>query len=459
MASVAVRVGTGGSPTATDAVITAPIPSGYTPQQFTGNGTVRYAGTAYQVAISLGTSTFSFQWPASVTLPSGATVTVDMELFTDIGFTEQMAWRSFEARKRARALRRFWLKLGGRASAPCNIVAVGDSITEGYPPSGVRTNLLTEECWRALLVSKLRSAFPTSGAAGTGGYYAALHNNVEPNDYPVTRNGVLSQNASGFGLRNVFLRAAGNYVEFTCPANTTSVDVIWHRTPSASNFSWQINGGAATNVTASGTDTDGMVTNITGVVAGDKIRVNYVSGAGALINGFFAYGGDEAKGIRMWDSGRATVTCSTLVASSTSVWFQNFNVVQPDLVMILIGANDASKTNGLRTSAQFAADLQTLITNIKAQCTVAPSIMLMTQWQVSTPVEPWENYVNVIKAAAAADDDIMFFDMRNIIWKRPFGSDTAGGMLVDYIHPGREASEILADGLLNVIRPGMAHLL
>lgn len=356
--------------------------------------------------------------------------------------------------KRSRAFQRFWYMLGGRATTPVDIVTFGDSITEGYPPSGVAANLLTNQAWRKLLIDKLRVRFPTTSAAGTPGYYATQHV-VNPSDYPVVNSGGVVASTYGLALRNLHLNSAGDFCTFTCPANTTEVDIFWVRYPSTTTFDWSVNGGGTTNVNTVGTTEDFHSTRVTGLTAGDVVKVAYVSGAGIFIDGFFAYGGDTAKGLRIWDAGRASATYAIMNGGSDpNRWLRAFNVIQPALVTIELGCNDATVAGGSRSAAQVAADTVTWIAAMKAQCTTPPSILIMATWQVGDPAEPWANYVAALRAVAAADADCSFLDMRSVIYKPDVSSNTAGGNLPDTTHPGPAASETIAEAVFNTIVPG-----
>jgi len=346
--------------------------------------------------------------------------------------------------KKARALQRFRSALGSRDTAPCDMVFIGDSITEGYPPYGTAANLPFGSCWIQKLGTRLRSRFPTTGAAGSVGYVAAGRGlNVLPTDYPLSFNLGVAAVSYGLGLRNRFLNAANARVVLTVPTGATSVRVFWGREPSTTSFSWKINSGATTNVSTTGASSDFQYTDISGVTGGDTVTIEYVSGAGVFIDGFFVFGGDETKGVRLWDSARASATAADFIAASTQRWFRAFNVIQPSLVAIGLGANDANTSGGNKTASQFRADIESLLALIRAQITNSPSIVLCPEWLVGTPREAWSGYVDALYALAAADSDICIFDWQDVIWKSA-SSDTAAGMLTDQTHPGVSGSDALA---------------
>jgi lysophospholipase L1-like esterase len=325
------------------------------------------------------------------------------------------------------------------------MVFVGDSITEGYPPSGTPANLPFESGWQQLLAAKLRARFPTTGAAGSIGYVAAGHGlNIFPANYPLAFNLGVAATSYGLGLRNRFLNAANARIVLTVPTGTTTVRVFWGRETTTTSFSWKINAGLTTNVSTAGSSSDFQYTDITGIfIGGDTVTIEYVSGAGVFIDGFYVFAGDETKGIRLWDSARASITTADFIVAGTQRWFRAFNVIQPSLVAIELGVNDASVTSGNKTVAQVTADIQSLLTLIRAQITNSPSIVLCPVWLVGTPRESWSAYVDAMYAVAAADADICIFDWQDVIWKAA-STDTAAGMLPDQTHPGIAGSEVIA---------------
>lgn len=356
------------------------------------------------------------------------------------------------SQKRARAMQRFFVRLGLRETSPCDIVYAGDSISEGYPPLGVGANLLTNQNWANLLANKLRATFPTTGAPGTRGYYTARRA-LPPSDWPVSFSGASTTDATGLALRGLHLNSASDTVTFTCPPGTTAVDIFWTRQSGTTSFNWRINAGSNTTVSTTGATVNGefQSTRVTGVTAGDTVTCEYISGVGVYISGFFAYAGDETKGIRFWDSAKSSWNFGTGTTGllKSEEWLNAFNVIQPALVIM--------QTVNISTIAGAQADIQNFISKVKAECTVAPSFLLVGNWQVGAPAEDWEDFIAMQKSVAAADDDVFFYDVRHDIYKPNMQVNKAGGLLPDDAHPGVAGSEIYAEAMFNVLRPGMAR--
>jgi len=241
---------------------------------------------------------------------------------------------------------------------------------------------------------------------------------------------------------------SSSYVEITAPANTTSIKIFWRRYASTGPFNWSVNGGTKTAVNTAGADSDFQYTSVT-CTAGDVLRVEGASGGGAIIDGFFCHGGDESKGIRCWDSGHSGYSASAYITSSPEVWFRAFNVIQPSLVVIALGANDST----FATAASFKTSMLTLISKINAQITTTPSIVLIGCWQQTlTTIEPSKNYNNALSEIAANNSNCYFVDLSEVVIKTS-PSSTAGGLVPDQMHPGVSGSEIIANAIYSEIMP------
>lgn len=355
------------------------------------------------------------------------------------------------AAERSRALARFWQALSGRNSAPCDMVFIGDSVTEGFVPWGTSNSLLTNQAWRVRLQDLLRGAYRTAGAGGSPGYYSAFRMAAPPPDYPVRHAG-RAANLAGLGLRSVLLTEAEHYVEFTAPSPCTSVDIFWGGAPMTGAFSYRVNDRAFTApvvTTVNGAEEDFHSTRVAGLSGGEVIRVNHTAGGLVVIDGFYAYNGDETKGLRGWDASQTGVPCTALVAEATQRWYRAFEVIQPSLVLIEIGGNDSR----LRTAAEVGDDIREMIDLIKARCARMPSIVVIGLWSPNwTARDPWESYHDAFRSIAAADDAVWYYDLRSVIKKASL-ADTVGGLLPDAVHPGPRASEMIAAGLFEAIRP------
>lgn len=357
-----------------------------------------------------------------------------------------------QSAKRDRALSRFWQAVAGRQVAPCDMVFVGDSVTEGFVPWGRANSLLTNQAWRVRLQDLLRDAYQTPGAAGTAGYYAAFRMSAAPPDYPVRFTGRAANNVAGLGLRCVLLTAAEHQVTFKAPSRCSTVDIFWGGAPMTGSFSYAVNGRAMTDPVLTALthgEEDFHSTRIGGLSGGEEIRVAHASGGPVVIDGFYAYDGDEARGLRGWDAGQTGVPATALVAEASRRWYRAFEVIQPSLVVIEIGGNDSRE----RSAAQVGSDVRTMIELIKARCARPPSIVLIGLWSPPwTARDPWESYHDAFRGLAAADPDAWFFDLRTLINKTG-PTDTVGGLLPDAVHPGPQASAIIAKGLFDALRP------
>lgn len=347
--------------------------------------------------------------------------------------------------KRALALRPFWNKLGARNAAPCNIVAVGSSVTEGYPVSG----LLTDQNWTTVLGQRLRAAYPQAVAGSKTGYYSVFRNASTPSDYPVVAGGATKSlnYSNGLGGKSYLATGAGSdgvICTFTAPTGTTAVDLVWVRAAAAGQFSWAINGGAATNVSTQGTDAPWMTTRIA-AVAGDVVTIRYVSGAG-FFAGFFAYDGDETSGVRMYNAGCSSRGLWTL-NTTPAIWgcFTSSNI-NPALVIVESGPS-ATHT----TAAAWKTVLEASIALLQTNCPTA-SILIWTPYPWNSGLAPQSEYAAIADQVAATADNICHVDFSQVIVRTSL-TDYAGGLLPDNTHPGVAGSDITASLMFDAISP------
>ncbi|TDN70420.1 SGNH/GDSL hydrolase family protein [Paraburkholderia sp. BL10I2N1] len=352
---------------------------------------------------------------------------------------------------KAAALQRFYYQLGNAGSAACDLVFVGDSITTGF-------SLNIANRWQTLLRTLLRAKFQPAGVTGGRGYFSAMQAIGTPADYPVAATGTTLSNIDGMGAKAALLNGAGQKLVLTT-GNVTAVDIFYYQNAVVGSWSYKLDGGGATTVTAGGA-TDAMhsvrISGLGGTA--HTVEVDWVSGTGgngAYIDGFMEYNGDEAAGLRFWDAGQSSVSAAALLTSAG--FLSDFAKVQPSLVTVMLGVNDWGANNpSPQTAAQFKANLLTIISGIYTNTTTHPSIVLIPEWQVNpaggvTPVDTWANFIAAMYSIARADPNVCIFDARSRI--NSGATSGAGGLLGDTTHPSPQGSVILANALFNFLTP------
>lgn len=378
-------------------------------------------------------------------------------LQTDLG-------REYLGTKRQIALREWFRSVALRNTAPANLMAIGDSISEGRGASSYATR------WTHLLPTLLSTRFPTAGVtrpAATPQYLeAAWSASPQPNDHPVAYV-TLSRDVSppkGLGARSVNISAGGS-VTFTVSGGT-SVDVFYYKASGTRTIGISLDGGVVTNVDAgnSAIVNDFNSTRVTLPNAGSHtIAVTAVAGVVGL-DGIFVYNGDETKGIRCWLGGRSSTQSqmySSLANPNQNLYFgHQVAKIQPSCVMIELGANDYQQATPV-DAATFKTNLQAIISTIRANATRPPSIVLIPVWQWTpgvTPVEPggWPAFVKAMYDTAATDDDICVMDwqQRLFLGTSTDSATAARGLLSsDFIHPSDAGHWMLANALDRFLSP------
>ncbi len=174
--------------------------------------------------------------------------------------------------------------------------------------------------------------------------------------------------------------------------------------PPARTLSITIDGGAATTINTAATLTDGNVWNSGALTAGTHTVAITSTAASVYFTGIFVYNGDEAQGIHMNEAGHYGITSTGYFATGTNYWATAMAQYNPHLVTIAIGVNDYQNSI---SSATFKTNVLAGIAAIRTSVTVTkPSIVLVPLHQrgdVSSPAEPWQNYVKAMYDIAAAD--------------------------------------------------------
>jgi lysophospholipase L1-like esterase len=347
------------------------------------------------------------------------------------------------------ALRAFHAALGNAASAPCDILTIGDSIFEGYQmgSANIPDRAVNQ------LVARLRALFQPAGVAGGSGFapssYAA-GNLVSP----ATTGGPAVDNTLGLGGRSLEISSTAKSVTFS--VSGTSVDILWMQGPSAGSFSYKVDGGTATTVTCTGGTavTDAHKTRVTfGTRGAHTVTITGVSGF-CYIDGLMVYDGDESAGIRLWDASHtswATTDYTAKIAASTGQrpLRDQCATIQPALVIIQLLTNDW--LHNLSSAAAQTA-LQQIIGEVRAGCTIPPSIVLTPPYQGSDTghAEPWASYVQVAYSIAAADAGATVCDLG---LRMPAVAGDVLGLYTDAVHPNVKGHRALGNYLAGFVQP------
>lgn len=361
--------------------------------------------------------------------------------------------------QRSLALMPWYTALAGRQFARCNVVCLGDSITEGQGATN------WDYAWRSRLRDMLRARYPTPGQSGGGrGFLGAAGSGEGSFTWPSTIAGspTLSVNV---GPKSRWVQFNGAAQTITFALTGDSADIMWTKQPGGGTFSWAVDGGSATNVsTAAGTDVDGQLTHISlGTPGPHTLVLARVSGT-SNIDGVTEFYGDYSSGIQVHDAGHYGASTANWVSwlGSASGPAAAIAALSPDLIMITLGTNDQD-LNVL--PATYQANLQAIITGLKSQLTAPyPAIvlnMLAPRTGQSGLTYPWSQYVSAAYAVAAADTSGPFGSPGNslvtvmdfTLGPRMEGADTDvyGVWAVDGVHPDNAGHQMIADALVSFL--------
>lgn len=364
------------------------------------------------------------------------------------------------ASQRAQALIPWMSGLANRHYARCNVVCLGDSITEGQGADTV------ERRWIARLRDNLRSQFQTSGLSNGGrGFLGASNSGQVSFSWPATITGSPATGAT-LGPKSQFLQlnASGQSVSYILTGD--SADIMWTQVPFGGTFSWAVDGGSATNIsTNGGSIADGRLTHISLGAAGQHtLTLTWVSG-NSNIDGVTEFNGDYSLGIQVHDAahyGWQTSNWASVTANGAAGPAAAIAALSPSLIIISLGFNDQFANV---TPQTFAANITTIISQLRTQlANPLPSIILNMyppRTGQSGYTYPWAEYVNAAWEVANADTagpgatslvTVMDFTLGG----RMPGADTDSYALWpagDLVHPSNKGHSMIADQLIPLLTP------
>ena len=353
--------------------------------------------------------------------------------------------------QRASALRPFHAGLADRANAACDIVVIGDSITEGAQASA------RSKRWVSRLLDNLRTRFPVAGVIGGPGYFPTYYAGGASGitlPAPATLTGSPVQNVTfGLGKRSSEL-TTGKSAQWTVTG--TSVDVLFAQGTSSGIMGVSIDGGAVTNINTSTTVANkdlGIQRVSLGASGSHTVTLSWVSGGTVYPEGIMVYDGDENSGVRLWESGHwgwQSGDWSNSAGSKLLYLGQRLSTINPKLVVIELGTNDYGNAG---TAAAMRTNLEAIIAQIKASVTNDPSFVLLGLYKRSgTFTNQWSDFQAQFEAMEEADPQIAYFDFSK---RLPTYSTNSELALVnaDGVHPTDKGHGYLADALAGFLSP------
>ena len=366
-------------------------------------------------------------------------------------------WRS-SALYAAQTLTPWRAALGNRASARCDVVCLGDSITEGQHATSETLR------WLACLRTELRSRFPFAGQpAGGRGFLGVMTSGESSFTWPCTLAGSPASNTT-LGPKSQFVNLASSSTTAVFALVGDTADIFWVQVPFGGNFTWKVDSGSTTSVsTNGGSIVDGKVTHISLGTAGAHTLTLAGTSSTASMTGVAEYNGDYAAGITVHDCGHFGWTAAnwvTVLANGSAGPAAAIASLTPNLVIITLGVNDQLAGT---TPATFGANLQAIITDLKAQLTSPYPAFLINMLPPRTGQSgytyPWSQYVAAAWAVALADTSgpgstpiVTVLDYTQ--GPRLPGADTdvyGFWQAADLVHPSNLGHQAIADWIMNYL--------
>lgn len=383
-------------------------------------------------------------------VPAGAatvSIGVGFGVITGWAIGEYVGATEFLLETEASSLAKWRAALSTAGSSTANVLAIGDSITEGQNASDASLR------WVNVLQDALRPggaefpfipAYPMQGGVNNG--------------IPVVRSGswrnshALSQRW-GLGWKTVELYADDGLVEFSFSG--TSCAVVFSRGSSTGVMSVSIDGGAETLVntnSAASSNSNGTAWSSPALTDGPhtvRVRRSATSTAGQSVwlQGLVTYQGDATSGVRVMEAARrATNSSYPTVDTSRLPWMVTTGGVPGsldgtiggaanlDLLVYAYGTNDYSAGTPLPS---FKANVEAVISGLRAGGFSGSVLLVGMYMGQGRDLATWQGYLNQLAAVASEDPDVAFLNLRDHMpdVPTPYNDPSGQGLFADTLHP------------------------
>lgn len=327
--------------------------------------------------------------------------------------------------------------LANRSTQAVTWLAIGDSITEGQGASAENKR------WTDLELTQLRNTYSTAGVTGGIGYLPGWYATYDESEWvPYTsRTGTISnvENYPSFGLRGLKMSSGSSQ---TYTVTGTSADLYYYITTSGGKFTYQVDQNTAVTVNDQGTNNPNSHAIINFSSAGTHtIVIKDISGTD-YVEGIMVYNGDENTGIRLVNAAHTGYTSSDFESQRSGLNLLD-QYVHPDLVTIMLGANDYLHATASPT--QVKANIESEIANIyQLFPTNPPSVVVGLNYGLdnlsSTSGYTWDQYAAAIKSIPTDYPTVGLLDFSSM------GNATPGGQWSsDGLHPSDLGQQTMAN--------------
>lgn len=311
------------------------------------------------------------------------------------------------------------------------ILAEGDSTVRGFATGGGATQY--QVGWPPQLATRLATRSARASAQNIFGVGSSLWTDLLARDNRMTGTGAWSQTATiGPGGNAPGATAAGSET-FAPIGNVTRFDIYWRDGAAGRNFSYAVDGGAATTVNSTGT-TQPAKTTVPVSLGAHTLTVSWVLGSISIL-GVEAYDDTGNVPLRVWNLGISGAT-STQVADNTDPQGGRrtfYTYANADLAIIEGGIiNDWRQSVAVATSK---ANLTTLVQVQKAVKGGTGKVLLLTpvfdnDMTGNGPIQ--DQYVTAMKEVAV-EQNVPILDVRPTFQSWAYANSQ--GWMSDSVHP------------------------
>jgi lysophospholipase L1-like esterase len=312
------------------------------------------------------------------------------------------------------------------------VAIIGDSVSRGQS-TGAGT-AQGPNAWPIQLAAQLQASGINAGANnvwGDGGSWGLGQSmtNFAGGDSRIAFTGAWALGSTKTAGGNAFAPTAAGSMTFTPTGNVTKFDIYWRDAAVGRNFSWAIDGGAATTISSSGATQIVKTTVSAGTLGAHSITLAWVAGTPTVmaIDGYDDTAGRNEIAIQNWGICGATTTSLLDNSDTVTGRLAMYNFYQPDLTIL------CPIINNWRTSISQATtytELTALVT--QAQLTGSAAIITPPYDSGVAGLTAQQDQYAAIAATVASEKNAHLVDYRSTLGS--YALANSAGFYSDSIH-------------------------
>jgi len=244
--------------------------------------------------------------------------------------------------------------------------------------------------------------------------------------------------------------AITNGATLTATITGTHLDVWWTQGTATTAFTVKVNGvtkatlGGASASVISGFNARVQLGASATVAATYTVVITAGTGS-SFINGTAVRDNNLTSGIVSYNAAvHGTKTAEWVTNTNHANWRQDYAALDPQLITLLIGANDYSSLVGQST---FKANLTTIVGNLRSQITTAvwPTIVLINCYKEDYTFSPAWGYYEGGMEQVARELGVAFINLRDYMPDPGSAEAVAQNLYAEQIHPNNNGYGMIAD--------------